>query len=235
MSPRGAGRGARYRALLLDFYGTLVEEDTELIARIVQRVAASSPLAPPAADVGARWSRRFSELCAQSHGSRFETQRALERASLEELLASYRSPLDADELSAELFAYWAAPKPIDGAAEFLSGLRVSACVVSNIDADDLAAAIAKLGWALPERVTSEGCRAYKPRREPFESALARLGCAPEDVLHVGDSLGSDVRGAAALGIPVAWVNPRGKSLPADLGARPSHVVARVSELLAVIL
>jgi hypothetical protein len=29
--------GAKYRAVLLDFYGTLVEEDTEVIARIVQR------------------------------------------------------------------------------------------------------------------------------------------------------------------------------------------------------
>jgi len=225
---------ARYEAVLLDFYGTLVAEDTQVIARIVRRVAESSPLAPAAAQVGADWSRRFSARCAAAHGGRFETQRALEVASLEELLAHYESPLDAQALSADLFAYWVAPKPIDGAAEFLRALRVPVCVVSNIDAGDLAAAVASLGWSFADVVTSEGCRAYKPRAELFEAALARLGCAPDAVLHVGDSLDSDVRGASALGIPVAWINPRGKAIPSDLAATPRHVVSRVCDLAAVI-
>ena len=227
-------RGARYEALLLDFYGTLVEEDTEFIARIVQRVAETSPRAPGAAEVGARWSRSFSARCAAAHGSHFRTQRELELASLAELLAHYESPLDARELSDELFAYWVAPRAIAGAAEFLRELRVPVCVVSNIDAADLEAAVAKQGWSFAAVVTSEGCRAYKPRAELFETALARLGCAAGAVLHIGDSLASDVRGASGLGIPVAWVNARGRPLPADLGARPRYVVSRVSELASVI-
>ncbi len=226
--------GAKYRAVLVDFYGTLVEEDTEVIVSIVQRIARTSPRAPSAAEVGAHWSQRFAALCAAALGSRFESQRALELASLAELLERYGSPLDPEELSDELFAYWVAPRPIDGVEEFLRSLRVPVCVVSNIDAGDLAAAVSNLGWSFSEVVTSQGCRAYKPRAELFEAALVRLGCAPDAVLHVGDSLHSDVLGASALGIPVAWVNPRGKPLPADLGAPPRYVVSRVSDLASVI-
>ena len=45
------------------------------------------------------------------------------------------------------------------------------------------------------RVTSESVRAYKPHPEPFEAALELLGVDRSRLLHVGDSLGSDVRGA----------------------------------------
>lgn len=226
--------GARYEAILFDFYGTLVEEDTQIIARIVQRIAESSPRAPAAAEVSGHWSRRFGALCAAAHGGRFQTQRALELASLAELVERYGSPLDPEELSAELFAYWVAPQPIDGAVEFLRGLRVPVCLVSNIDATDLAAAVSSLGWSFDDVVTSQACRAYKPRAELFEAALVQLGCATDAVLHIGDSLDSDVRGASALGIPVAWVNPHGRPLPADLGAPPRYVVSRVSDLASVI-
>jgi FMN phosphatase YigB (HAD superfamily) len=33
------------------------------------------------------------------------------------------------------------------------------------------------------------------------------------VLHIGDGRSSDVPGAQALGIPVAWVNREGRALP----------------------
>jgi 2-haloalkanoic acid dehalogenase type II len=222
-----------YEGLLLDFYGTLVEEDTDIVADVARRVAEASPRAPDAAEVGAEWSRSFSALCERAHGSRFATQRALELASLRDLLARFECGLDAEALSVELFAYWRAPRALAGAAEFLRALRVPVCVVSNIDAGDLAAAVSSLGWSFERIVTSEGCRAYKPRAELFEAGLERLGVRRDAVLHVGDSLRSDVGGAAAAGIPAAWVNPRARRLPART-APPAHVVANVSELAAVL-
>ena len=62
-------------------------------------------------------------------------------------------------------------------------------------------------------VTSEDVRSYKPRRELFEAGLGLLGLEPHEVLHIGDSLGSDIAGANALGIPVAWVNAQGRAAP----------------------
>jgi len=223
----------RYQGLLLDFYGTLVEEDTEIVAGIARRVAAASPRAPTAAAVGAEWSREFAALCERAHGGRFASQRALELASLRALLGRFECALDPEALSAELFAYWRAPRALPGAAEFVRALRMPVCLVSNIDAGDLAAALASLGWSFERVVTSEGCRAYKPRTEPFEAALARLGLPRDAVLHAGDSLRSDVLGGAAAGIAVAWVNGRGRPLPAG-SARPEHVVQSVSALAAVL-
>jgi putative hydrolase of the HAD superfamily len=46
----------------------------------------------------------------------------------------------------------------------------------------------------------------KPDPRIFRLALERLGCAPQDAWHVGDSLASDVAGAAAAGIVSVWLN-----------------------------
>jgi len=61
--------------------------------------------------------------------------------------------------------------------------------------------------------TSEDAKSYKPRKELFEMALASTGLKSEQVIHIGDSLSSDVKGAGALGIKTLWVNRSGKEIP----------------------
>ena len=48
--------------------------------------------------------------------------------------------------------------------------------------------------------------AAKPDASIFLTACARLGCAPEEVLHVGDHIEMDVIGAARAGLRTAWVH-----------------------------
>lgn len=201
----------QYQAILLDFYGTLVAEDDEIISRLVQMIASQSPLKPTARQVIDAW--KFSERCSTSHGEAFRTQRELELETLGEVLDRFECPLSPEELSEPLYAYWRAPTAFPESASFLASLEVPTCVVSNIDQDDLRAALAHNGWEFQHMVTSEGCRSYKPRPEMFQAAIELLGAPRESVLHVGDSLIADVRGAITSGIPVAWINRRSRARP----------------------
>lgn len=56
--------------------------------------------------------------------------------------------------------------------------------------------------------------AAKPDPGIFLAACARLGCAPRDVLHVGDDTELDVLGAARAGLRTCWINR------ADAGVAP---------------
>jgi putative hydrolase of the HAD superfamily len=49
-------------------------------------------------------------------------------------------------------------------------------------------------------VSSASVGADKPAPAVFEAALALAGCGPEDAVHVGDSVESDVVGAQAAGV-----------------------------------
>jgi FMN hydrolase / 5-amino-6-(5-phospho-D-ribitylamino)uracil phosphatase len=48
--------------------------------------------------------------------------------------------------------------------------------------------------------------AAKPEASIFLAACERLGCAPHEVLHVGDHTEADVLGAARAGLRTAWVH-----------------------------
>jgi len=115
--------------------------------------------------------------------------------------------------------------------------RVRLAVCSNFSHSQTALAIleeAGLRWHLDAVVVSDAIGWRKPRREVFEATLAILGVEACETLHVGDSLSSDIAGAAAAGLRTAWITrqvPRPQeALKRYRGPRPDHVLADLAEL-----
>jgi HAD superfamily hydrolase (TIGR01549 family) len=79
-------------------------------------------------------------------------------------------------------------------------------------------------------IVSEEVGVAKPDPAIFQIALDQLGMQPHEALFVGDSPEFDLRGAAAAGMPVIWMNPRGESLPPDVPP-PTASIERLTELL----
>ena len=50
----------------------------------------------------------------------------------------------------------------------------------------------------------------------FEFALNNVGLSAGEVLHIGDSLSSDVKGASSIGINAIWVNRSNREVPTDI-------------------
>ncbi|SBS32559.1 (S)-2-haloacid dehalogenase 4A [Marinomonas spartinae] len=60
--------------------------------------------------------------------------------------------------------------------------------------------IEKLGAPFHAVYTAEEIQSYKPRLKGFEYMLDKLGCGPEDILHVSSSLRYDLMSAHDMGI-----------------------------------
>jgi len=221
------------RGLLLDFYGTVVAEDDIHIARICDIVSEASALAVTAAQVGSYWGHVFSQLCSQSFRTAFRSQKELEQLSLQRVVRHFESDLDVDALSQTLYEYWAHPTIFPESREMLDQCRIPICLVSNIDNAELQSALDHNTLCFDWVVTSEDCRAYKPRGEMFERALSLLGLSAREVLHVGDSLGSDVRGAKSQGIPVLWLNRKKRQAPCGDDA-PDYISTDLTGLLNIL-
>jgi putative hydrolase of the HAD superfamily len=71
----------------------------------------------------------------------------------------------------------------------------------------------------------------KPDRRFFEVAVREAGCAPSAIVHIGDSLVSDVAGAQAAGIRAIWLNR--DRLPNTTGIVPDAEITSLSELPAL--
>ena len=223
----------RPRGLLLDFYGTVVQEDDAAISRICSEIAEASPSGAMPAEIATYWGRQFTQLCRESVGESFRLQKELERLSLEKVLIHFEAGLDARMLSRILYDYWAGPSVFPESRSVLSQCNVPVCLVSNIDNAELRLALDCSGLSFDHIVTSQDCRAYKPRPQMFEKAMAILRMKPDQVLCVGDSLLSDVCGAKALGIPALWTNRKQRPIPSGRDA-PDYVSNDLTGLLAVL-
>ena len=220
-------------ALLLNCYGTILEDDGALLKNVCEQISGASPLAATTADVISYWGRLFGQLCAQSFGTSYRTQREIVRVSLGDALEHFQVSLDSEDISESLFEHWRRPPIFPEIKEVLAQCRVPLCLVSNIDNAEVQSALQHNGLSFDWVVTSEDCRAYKPRGDMFQKALSLLHLSAHEVLHAGDSFGSDVRGAKSQGIPVLWVNRKGRQPPPDDRA-PDYVAADLRGLLDIL-
>ena len=216
------------KALFLDFYGTLAQENGPVIQDICRRIAETGGEAPPRS-VARFWGGEFQALLAASHGDSFQTQRRLELASLRRTLTQFGSAEDPYVLSELLYAYWRRPPLFDETAAFFEQAPYPVYIVSNIDTAEIEAAVSQHRLHPAGVFTSEDAQSYKPRRELFDLALRRTGLQPGEVWHVGNSFSCDIRGAAAVEIPAVWLNRGGKPAPSPCWMLPS-----LRELLEVL-
>jgi putative hydrolase of the HAD superfamily len=94
--------------------------------------------------------------------------------------------------------------------------------------------VSELGELFDAIVISDAVGIRKPDPVIFEQTLDALGVAPEEALHVGDSLRADVGGASAVGIRTVWLTRRiadpEKVLGSGTQPRPDFQISDLAEL-----
>jgi len=73
----------------------------------------------------------------------------------------------------------------------------------------------------------------KPFPSIFKKALKLANCEAHEVIHVGDSLASDIAGAHNSGITSVWIQHQ-RPLDAELGINPHHMIMHPSEIPALV-
>lgn len=200
------------KAFFVDFYGTVVHEDGEVIKKITKIICETGKGENPS-DIDFFWWKDFQTMFMNSYGDSFETQRMLEEKSLVHTLVQFNSNANAKELSEMMFAHWVKPPIFEDSKEFFEKSNLPIYIVSNIDTADILQAISYHNLHPAGVFTSEDAKSYKPRKELFELALKRTGLKADEVIHIGDSVSSDVNGAAGVGIRALWLNRSGKNVP----------------------
>ena len=86
-----------------------------------------------------------------------------------------------------------------------------------------------LGEMMDGVFLSEALGVEKPNKAFFDAVMDRI-CpeAPEEVMIIGDSLTSDIRGGNNAGIKTCWYNPEGKTAPDEY--KIDYVIADLHEI-----
>lgn len=197
---------ALWQGVFLDFYGTIAGGDVEAVEAVCQQVIDEHRLAVTAQKLAVHWGHRFFAAIEGLDGDRFRSLKQIETETLVQTLLPLTGPIRVERYIRGFNEYLARPVLYPEVLDVLEALRVPTCIVSNADEAELRAAIAHHGLRFDFIVSSESAKSYKPDRGIFEAALRMSGWTADRVLHVGDSLHSDVGGARRLGLKTAWIN-----------------------------
>ncbi len=200
------------KAVFIDFYGTLVHEDGKVIRKVSQEIFDTGRVEDKS-EIASYWWNEFQTAFISAYGDDFKTQRELEYQSLSKTIQYFNSSADAELLSNLMFEHWIKPPIFKESKQFFEVCPVPVYIVSNIDRDDILKAIEFHGLKPAGVFTSEDAKSYKPRKELFEFALKSTGLSAGQVVHIGDSLSSDIKGASSVGINAIWINRSGREIP----------------------
>ena len=192
--------------IFLDFYGTLASGDRAAVVAICARVIADHHLPTTPDELAVLWGRRYFAAIEDTDTPHFRLLSQIEHDTLIETVSGFGVHIDPDPYIVQFNEYLARPTLFEEVREVLDGLRVPVCIVSNADEKELRNALEYHRLDIPYVVTSETAESYKPDARIFRYALEVTGWRPERVIHVGDSLHSDVGGAKPLGIRTVWVH-----------------------------
>jgi 2-haloalkanoic acid dehalogenase type II len=220
------------KALFLDFYGTVVHEDDDIIPIICKDIIEATEVKCDVSEVSRYWWNTFSRMFHSSYGENFVTQRQLGLKSLEETISHFKSSQHAEDIIQKQFIHWQRPEIFEDSIPFLTSCELPIYIVSNIDTDDILKAINYHDIRIDGVITSEDVRSYKPRPEIFLEALRKFNVLSSEVMHVGDSLVSDIQGAQAVGIQTTWINRRSKLIPEHIN--PNYIIKDLSELMEIL-
>ena len=166
------------------------------------------------------------------------TSEVLRLRRFELLLESTQLTCAADHMSTAYLEQLAAcAELIDSAYEVLSTLQTNSqiAIVTNglqtVQRSRLA--LSPIRDYIDDIIISEEVGAAKPKAAYFDAAFARFGNpSKSDVLIIGDSLTSDMRGGVDYGIDTCWYNPAHEARPDDLAI--TYEIAHLSELLDIL-
>ncbi len=195
-----------FEGIFLDFYGTLAAGDRQAVQEVCQAVIDDYALKADAEDLASRWGDYYFAAIESMDGRGFRLLREIEHDTLIETVRRLGAEIDATPYIEQLNDYLAQPTLFEEVHEVLERLHLPVCIVSNADEREIRMAIAHHGLPVDHVVTSEFAQSYKPEPGIFKAALEVTGWRADRVLHVGDSLHSDVGGAHNAGLKAAWVS-----------------------------
>lgn len=197
------------RTVFVDYTGTLIADYDRNSMEMARRCAAHSRISDVNEIVSYWW-----KLIKKSEKEYFKDQFISEDEIVTRGLEICREELGLEENMEQLHTlmqkFWVEAPVFDDAADFVNHCPVPVYIVTNISEKYVAEGLRRNGiHASGGIVCADMARAYKPHRELFEKALEVSGCSADEVVHVGDSAASDVKGAQAAGIRPILVDRRG--------------------------
>jgi len=230
--PPGSHRLKTVRAITLDLFGTLFDI-SDLMPRVSKDIVRDASLSVEPKVFCRAWKKHLYKR--RWHTEFFSPMRGWFRISFIETMKTLHLTFDAEKATTELFKRLAHAHLYPETRKALDLL--SECypiyLLSNVDEDVMERLLPIHDLPIQGAISSEQVKSYKPNRKIFARARKKADIPAEHILHIGDELLYDVRGAQRAGFLSAWLNRDGT--PLKRGYRPALQAGTLMDLAVMLL
>lgn len=187
------------KAIFMDYTGTMVREDEPYTKELVKYFIEHSDLKTPQEVLGAVWSK-VKDIEATCFGDDFILNDEKVDRILSFCCGHYGLKGDLQYMHETWQKIWVYAPLFEDVKPFFERAKVPIYIISNDDLKYLEESMRIKELKPAGIISAETVRACKPHRSIFEKALEVAGVRPDEAVHIGDSITSDVEPAKNLGI-----------------------------------
>ncbi len=213
------------KAYFLDYTGTMVQEDEPYTRQLLEYFVTHSNINDPQEILRIVW-EMVKTLEVQSHGDAFIKNDVKVDRILEYCVNEYGLNGDLEHMHRIWRNVWVHAPLFDDVKPFFERSKLPIYVLSNDDLYYLEESMKIKGLKPAGIISAEMARACKPDRAIFEKAMEIAGVRPDEVIHIGDSLTSDIEPAKLLGITPVYISRK-----KDVKIESVRVIRSLNELL----
>lgn len=213
------------KAVFLDYTGTMVREDEPYTMKLLQYFLTHSDLKEPAKALEVVWGmiKHLEYTCRKET---FIKKDEMVDRILAACVRDYGLEGDLAYMHELWRNSWIHAPLYDDVKPFFEKCPLPIYVVTNDDLCYIEESLAEKGLSPAGIAAAEMAYACKPHREIFEAALEMAGVSPDEAVHIGDSISSDVEAAKAVSITPVLIDRKGKCTRSDV-----LVIRSLTELL----
>ena len=187
------------KAVFIDYTGTLMKENSQYALQVAQLIAEKSTI-PDIKSVVKIWWKLFTDLENQSYKDTFMTEDEILIKAFNILKREYEATVDQNIFCSLIHKCWSKSPIFEDVKLFFENCNLPIYIITNNDSDYVNVFLEDNELKCAGIISGNMVKAYKPHREIFEKALETSKCKPHEVIHIGDSITSDVNGALDVGI-----------------------------------
>ena len=193
------------KAYFLDYTGTMVKEDEPYTRQLLEYFVNHSNIKDPKEVLKVVW-EMVKDLEAKSYGDSFIKNDEKVDRILDYCVKEYGLNGDLDHMHEIWRKVWVHAPLFEDVKPFFERSKLPIYVLSNDDLSYLEESMKIKGLNPAGIISAEMAHACKPNRAIFEKAMEVVGVKPDEVMHIGDSVTSDIEPAKLLGIMPVYIS-----------------------------
>ena len=193
------------KAIFIDYTGTMVREDEPYTRELIAYFMAHSDLKSPVEILKVVWTK-VKEIEATSRGDSFEPVDVRTDRILDYCVENCGLTGDLKYMHEVWSKIWVHAPLYDDVKPFFERAKLPIYVITNDDLRYVEESMRLKGLKPAGIISADMAKSCKPDPAIFMKALEVAGVSADEVIHIGDSITSDVEPALNLGITPVYIS-----------------------------